>query len=131
MVLVGPRSFLLVCALLGGGCGGADAGPAATGTVAITANPTGAVHRGTNSFSLKLAVGSQTPGTKEHTAVEVTPWMPAMGHGAPSDPVVTEVAPGTYNVEEVEFSMPGTWELRVKVSSDLGSGTNTFKYDVP
>ncbi len=129
MAIVGPRSFLLVCALAG--CGGVDAGPTSTGTVAITSTPTGAVHRGTNSFSLKLAVGSAAPSSKEHTTVEVTPWMPAMGHGAPSDPTVTEVGPGTFTVEDVEFSMPGTWELRVKVSSDLGSGTNTFKYDVP
>lgn len=124
------RTLLLVCALAG--CGGADdVGPAATGDVKITSTPTAAVHRGSNNFTLTLAAGALAPSSKEHTTVTVEPWMPAMGHGAPYEPTVAEVGPGKFTVEDVVFSMPGTWELRVKVTSDVGSGTNTFKYEVP
>jgi len=122
--------LLLVCALAG--CGGVDpTGPTSSGTVAITATPSGAIHRGSNEFTLKLTAGSIAPGSKEHTSVEVTPWMPAMGHGAPSDPTIVDNGGGTFSVKDVEFSMPGTWELRVKVTSDVGNGTSTFKYEVP
>lgn len=123
-------SIALVCALAG--CGGADAtGPTSSGDVAITVTPEGDVHRGSNTFTVKLAAGSIAPGTKEHTSVEVTPWMPAMGHGASTDPTIVETGPGSFRVDEVMFSMPGTWELRVKVASDVGSGTSTFRYEIP
>ena len=124
-----PRSLLLCFALVG--CSGADATSTSSGNITISATPTGDIHRGVNAFTLQLSAGSVSPSSKEHTTVEVSPWMPAMGHGASYTPLVTETAAGTYKVTDVEFSMPGTWELRVKVTSDVGSGSSTFKYDVP
>ena len=51
--------------------------------------------------------------------LDVQPWMPAMGHGASVRPEVTETAPGTYVLDGVNFYMPGTWELRTKISGPL------------
>ena len=45
--------------------------------------------------------------------LEVTLWMPSMGHG--SSPVTVEkLAPGQYRVTRVFFIMGGTWEIQLK-----------------
>jgi YtkA-like protein len=49
----------------------------------------------------------------------VLPWMPAMGHGASLTPNVSEGPPGTYVVGDVDFFMPGTWELRTSISGPV------------
>ncbi|MEO8102879.1 MAG: FixH family protein [Betaproteobacteria bacterium] len=42
--------------------------------------------------------------------------MPEHGHGLPTRPAVArEIAPGTYLLEGVKFSMPGWWELIVAI----------------
>lgn len=47
--------------------------------------------------------------------IEVTPWMPEMGHGATEKSVVTERGGGLYSVGNIIFVMTGHWELRVTV----------------
>jgi len=59
---------------------------------------------------------SKTGASEPGLALGVLPWMPAMGHGAPLTPRVEEGPPGTYVVSEVDFFMPGTWELRLSIS---------------
>jgi YtkA-like protein len=49
----------------------------------------------------------------------VLPWMPAMGHVASLTPTVNENPPGTYVVGDVDFFMPGTWELRTSISGPV------------
>jgi hypothetical protein len=41
--------------------------------------------------------------------------MPAMGHGTSVIPIIEEDSPGTYVVRDVDFFMPGTWELRTSI----------------
>lgn len=47
----------------------------------------------------------------------VVPWMPHHNHGSSSEPVVTPEGDGKYLVENVVFTMPGDWELRIHVTS--------------
>lgn len=48
--------------------------------------------------------------------LHVVLWMPHMGGGHGSDPVIVEkVDTGTYRARRVFFSMPGLWEIRVFV----------------
>jgi hypothetical protein len=54
-------------------------------------------------------------------ALEVTPWMPAMGHGTSVVPTVTAQGGGAYVVDNVSLFMPGRWELR---SAFSGSRTD-------
>ena len=124
-------SHFVVSSALLLGCGSDAATPTSSGEVQIVATPKVAPRRGANSFTLTLSKGAIAPGAKQRTSVVVTPWMPSMGHGASTAPVVTEQAPGTYAVDEGTFSMAGRWELRVKVTSDVGDGSATFSYDVP
>ena len=61
-------------------------------------------------------------------ALHVTPWMPAMGHGASIEPVVVERGDGDYLVDDLVLPMPGMWELRVSASD--GSETTVLSLNV-
>lgn len=50
--------------------------------------------------------------------INVDGGMPQHGHGLPTRPRVTqEVAPGTYLVEGMKFSMTGWWDFRLNVEA--------------
>lgn len=54
--------------------------------------------------------------------IQVQLWMPSMGHG--SAPVsIEKLEEGIYAVTNVEFIMPGDWDIRVK----LVDGTNPIE----
>jgi hypothetical protein len=59
---------------------------------------------------------SKTGASEPGLTLGVLPWMPAMDHGASLAPRVQEGPPGTYVVSDVDFFMPGTWELRTSIS---------------
>lgn len=48
----------------------------------------------------------------------VVPWMPAHGHGASTKPQIIPKGNGRYVALEVNFFMPGQWELRTTLSGD-------------
>ncbi|MGH7438728.1 MAG: FixH family protein [Polyangiaceae bacterium] len=50
-------------------------------------------------------------------ALHVVPWMPEHGHGASIVPSVTETAPGTYVISNVDLFMAGEWELRTTITA--------------
>ncbi len=54
----------------------------------------------------------------EGAQIDVEPWMPAHGHGSSTEAVVHEVGEGLYEVEDLSFSMPGIWEVRIDVAFD-------------
>lgn len=60
--------------------------------------------------------------------ITVTPWMPSMGHGVKEMARVSEKGGGLYSVENVEISMPGNWQLRVKVSKDGKEDSAVFEF---
>jgi YtkA-like len=49
-------------------------------------------------------------------AFNVTPWMPAMGHGASVKPTWAPSGGGTYVISGVSLYMAGLWELRTSIS---------------
>lgn len=63
-----------------------------------------------------------------HAHIDVDGGMPQHGHGFPTQPSVTkELGAGRYLLEGMKFSMPGWWEIRLKVdSAELGSDAITF-----
>ena len=60
--------------------------------------------------------------------IELVPWMPDMGHGVRTKPVITEKGGGLYNVEQVELSMQGLWELRITVKKNGVSDKAVFAF---
>ncbi len=116
-----PLPALLAITMMA--CGGAeDEAPAAAGDVAIAVMPSAPIQRGTNAFTLATA--------DDATHVDAIVWMPAMGHGAPREPRVVREGT-TYRIEDVVFSMPGTWELKVNVTCPMRQGTRAFRFEVP
>ena len=66
--------------------------------------------------NLSLAVTDRAGAPLDGLTIEVVPWMPAMGHGASVKPQVTAVGNGHYTVEDVDFYMPGQWQIRITFS---------------
>jgi len=48
--------------------------------------------------------------------LDVVPWMPAMGHGTSTTPIVTAEGQGKYLVTNVVIVMGGDYQLRTKIS---------------
>lgn len=59
--------------------------------------------------------------------ISVDGGMPQHGHGFPTQPRVTrELGDGRYLLEGMKFSMPGWWEIKLKVDSGTGTDEITF-----
>ncbi|HEX8948529.1 MAG TPA: FixH family protein [Dissulfurispiraceae bacterium] len=68
--------------------------------------------------NMKLFIGernSKAP-LKEKLRVEVVPWMPAHEHGTSEQPVIKYLGRGYYSIESVDLTMPGLWELYVRIN---------------
>jgi hypothetical protein len=71
-----------------------------------------------------------TDATLDGLAITMTPWMPAMGHGASVTPSVTALGEGRYVFTNVSLFMPGEWELRMQFSGEVtDSVAPTFSVD--
>lgn len=93
-------------------------------TVELRTSPNQPPERGANCAELRIADANGAP--RDGLAIDVVPWMPAHGHGSNVVPVVTGRGEGIYRVESIDFSMPGTWELRFTFkASDLEAHATT------
>lgn len=76
-------------------------------------------------WHLKLESDSGEPVTGARVVVDGG--MPQHGHGLPTVPASTgEVAPGTYAIDGMKFSMRGWWEFRLVIDGEAGEDTVTF-----
>jgi hypothetical protein len=57
-------------------------------------------------------------------------FMPVHGHGSPAPPTITQ-ADGGYRISNFIFSMPGTWNVTLKVTLDDQPDKVEFSLDVP
>ncbi len=111
------------------GCSTDEGGSEELPTLAITASPeTAPPTLGDNVFGVQVndAQGVGVVGA----SLTVVPWMPAMGHGASSPPVCKENGGGAWRCTEVRFTMPGTWEVRIKATTDTDAGQLTLTYEL-
>jgi hypothetical protein len=80
--------------------------------------------------SVELRIEDPTSGGRvDGLSIDATTWMPAMGHGASVNPTVTSKGTGVYVVDNVDFFMPGTWELRLALHG-MYDDTATIPLDV-
>lgn len=61
--------------------------------------------------------------------LEVTPWMPSMGHGVFEKPVIMERGGGVYSVSNIDLAMGGHWELKILVKQ--GGLEDRAAFDFP
>ncbi len=80
---------------------------------------------------LQLVVTDSSTGAPvDGLSVTMTPWMPAMGHGADTTPVVTALGQGRYVLTDVSLFMPGEWQLRTQFSGPVEDSVEpTFSVD--
>ena len=104
-------------------------GAAGVFTVELASSLPAPPAKGDNRWTLKVRDDHGSP--VEGATVSVVPYMPAHGHGAATDPVVTPSgAPGEYLADPVNLSMPGVWEITVTVAGDGGTDTAGFVFCV-
>jgi hypothetical protein len=63
----------------------------------------------------------------EGAKIEVSPWMPEMGHGVPFVPKVTEKGGGLYNIV-FHFTMTGMWELKMVITKGEVEDNVVFEF---
>jgi hypothetical protein len=118
----------LMCAIILVGC--AAEAPASFGTapiqvvtsdsgtmrVEVWSAPDPPTHGATK---LKLVVhDAATSAPITGLTITVQAWMPAMGHGAPGTPIITDEGDGSYLVD-VSLFMAGTWQLRTRIAGPM------------
>jgi hypothetical protein len=131
-----PRCSSLVAALalVACACGGAPATEPST-TSAFPLDAYAALATGGGAYRVELRTSPNQPPQRgelqielrvrdsggapvDGLAVDVEPWMPAMGHGTSVMPSVLAEGDGTYRADHVALFMPGTWQLRVTLGSE-------------
>lgn len=82
--------------------------------------------------SMKVFIGDhRTKAPLKGLDIEVVSWMPAHEHGTSTLPVIRELGKGEYSVEQVDFSMPGTWEIYIRINTGKkGEDTAVFNVNV-
>jgi hypothetical protein len=80
---------------------------------------------------LELVVTDPSTGAAvDGLSITMTPWMPAMGHGADTIPALTPLGQGRYVFTEVGLFMPGEWQLRTQFSGEVTDSIEpTFNVD--
>jgi hypothetical protein len=68
---------------------------------------------------LELTARGSSGAPADGLSVDLVPWMPAMGHGASVRPTVTPKGDGRYVIDDVDFFMPGQWQLRFTFSGPV------------
>lgn len=83
---------------------------------------------GRNTMEIELSDRAGMAVSGASFAVEL--WMPAHGHGSSSVPQVVELDAGRYRSEDLIFTMPGEWEVRVAVSAEEQRGSFVIEREV-
>lgn len=62
--------------------------------------------------------------------IEAIPWMPASEHGSSEMPVVTYIGKGQYNIEGINFTTPGDWDVYLKLRDGNKEDSAVFNVQV-
>jgi hypothetical protein len=81
-------------------------------------------------FALRIEIEAGAP-PPEDLSLGIDARMPAHGHGMiGANPVVTKIDADTFEVEGMDFIMPGLWEMTIEVRSGDRTETALFEIDV-
>jgi hypothetical protein len=121
-----------------GACGAPADAPArpetsrlgAHGLVEFVAEPESDLVEGPNRFRVSVR-DADTDEPLDGAELSAEAVMRSMGHDAPDSPAISELAPGAYQLDDVVFTMPGLWELRLAASTDAIYDEAGFLFEVP
>jgi hypothetical protein len=87
--------------------------------------------RGDNQMTLHLQDSAAAP--MGGASLTVRPYMPDHGHGTAVQAVITESTTviGEYDLDPVNFHMPGLWQLLISAGPVTEANTATFAFCVP
>ena len=87
--------------------------------------------RGDNHMVLELRDSSAAP--MAGATLTVRPFMPDHGHGTAVQAVITESTSviGQYDLDPVNFHMPGLWQLLITAGAVTDANTATFAFCIP
>lgn len=145
-----PRALFVCLALSLGACSGGDGddgtggsggggscetfsagltqlGDAGTVSVVLESSSPAPPARGNNDWTIQLLDTTGAP--ISDATVGVTPYMPKHGHGSSVKAVITPLGDGRYQLNPVNFSMAGVWEVTVDVKL-AGGGTDKTMFTI-
>jgi hypothetical protein len=86
--------------------------------IALRGAPYQPLVAGTDCLQL-VVTDASTGASVDGLSITMTPWMPAMGHGADTIPLLTALGEGRYVFTGVGLFMPGEWQLRTEFSGQV------------
>ena len=129
------KQALLIARALVASCLGACTSQAPEADQGFPETPLSVVQSATGAVELEVRTSPDQPPVRGSSRVELTlrdasgllsgvsiqavPWMPAMGHGSPTEPTVSPLEEGKYLLSAVELYMPGRWELRLELGGSV------------
>jgi hypothetical protein len=139
-----PTVLLVSAALCGATAIGCSTGPESVASDSFPVDALATLQSQSGAFTVEVRTAPDQPPIRELTSVElriqdasgapaegltltVLPWMPEMGHGASITPTVTDEGGGRYVVSDVEWVMPGAWELRTSIAPGQDRATPSFQ----
>jgi hypothetical protein len=85
---------------------------------------------GRNTMKLTIYEKKSKKPVEKKLDIEVVPWMPKHEHGTTDAPAVREIEKGQYLIEGIDFSMPGRWEVYVRMTDGRKEDTGVFDVSV-
>jgi hypothetical protein len=86
---------------------------------------------GKNSMKVFIGDSKTKAPLKDKLDIEIVPWMPSHEHGMNGQAIIKEIGKGVYLIEGVNLSMPGLWEIYVRINKGKkGEDTAVFNVNV-
>ena len=67
----------------------------------------------------------------KHARIKVSGDMPAHGHGLPTAPIAVERGRGLYQLQGMEFQMPGVWYVQLDVRAGSRRDSIRIRFTIP
>lgn len=83
--------------------------------------------KGNNTWTVQILPSTPEGPTLQDPTIETIAYMPDHGHTSPIKPTATKVADDTYEIKPVSLSMPGVWEVTLKIA-DQGGASYSVKF---
>jgi hypothetical protein len=95
--------------------------------VQCAANP---VMTGKNNITVTINDVKSMKPLEKKLIIEAIPWMPTHEHGSSDIPVITYLGKGQYRIDEINFTMPGDWDVYLKIRDGGKEDTAVFNVNV-
>jgi len=88
------------------------------------------IHVGHNSMKMRIEKQMDKQPIDQDAMIEIVTWMSVHEHGTKVSPVITPLGDGNYTVEMLNFTMPGPWEILIRISKDDKEDTAVLNVSV-